>query len=119
MEAEAALKAKGVKEVLITAVNDAWVMEAWAKSISGCGMCAEGENKQFVSFVGDPQGLLTQALGVELTVEKACQLLGPGRCKRFALLVEDGVVKYFSLAHVSESMDDLAASMPDAILAKL
>ncbi len=75
-----AFKARGI-DVACVAVNDAFVMDAWAKHQSvpdGLQMLADGN------------GNLTKALGLELDATA----FGMGlRSKRFALYAEDGVVK--------------------------
>ena len=75
------LKAKGVDEIVCMAVNDAFVMGAWAKDQG-----AEGK----VLLVGDGSAEFTKAAGLELD-------LGPRglglRCQRFAMVVDDGTVK--------------------------
>ena len=74
------LKAKGVDEVACTAVNDAFVMGAWAKQ-SG----AEGK----VTMLADGSGEFAKALGLDADFSK----FGMGmRAQRYAMLVEDGTV---------------------------
>lgn len=79
-------RAKGI-EVACLAVNDPFVMQAWAQSQhvpSGMIMLSDGN------------GDLTRALGLELDASA----YGMGtRAKRFALYAEDGVVKQL---HVEE-----------------
>jgi peroxiredoxin len=68
-------------EVACLSVNDAFVMDAWAKSQD----VPEG-----VQMLADGNGAFTQALGLELDATA----FGMGlRAKRFALYAEDGVVK--------------------------
>ncbi len=68
-------------EVACLSVNDAFVMDAWAKSQN----VPEG-----VQMLADGNGAFTQALGLELDATA----FGMGlRAKRFALYAEDGVVK--------------------------
>jgi len=68
-------------EVACLSVNDAFVMDAWAKSQG----VPEG-----VQMLADGNGAFTQALGLELDATA----FGMGlRAKRFALYAEDGVVK--------------------------
>ncbi|XP_005103069.1 peroxiredoxin-5, mitochondrial [Aplysia californica] len=76
-----ALKAKGVKDIVCVSVNDPFVMAAWAKSV-------DPDNK--IRFLADTNGALTKALDVELDLTA---VLGNVRCKRYALVAEDGVVK--------------------------
>ena len=75
------LKAKGVDEIICMAVNDAFVMGAWGTDQSTAGK---------VRMVGDGDANFTKAAGLELN------LTGKGlgvRCKRFSMIVDDGVVK--------------------------
>ena len=68
-------------EVACLAVNDAFVMDAWAKSQD----VPEG-----VHMLADGNGAFTQALGLELDATA----FGMGlRAKRFALYAENGIVK--------------------------
>lgn len=89
-----------VDEVIIYCVNDAAVMRAWGRDQG-----VEPGSESMVKIFADPYGKVTQALDMEL------QHPGPigkglvGRSKRYAMYLEDGVVKYFS---VSEKPDDPA-----------
>lgn len=78
-------------------VNDAAVMSAWAvdQKIAGSN----------ISFLGDPNSELTSALGMTLTHPGPVGVLGPNRCKRFAVYCVDGVIK---VIQVSEGPDDPA-----------
>jgi peroxiredoxin len=75
------LKAHGVAEVWCVSVNDGYVMAAWGKE--------HGANGK-VRMLGDGNGELTRALGLENDITKSGMGL---RSKRFSLLVDDGVVK--------------------------
>lgn len=75
------IKAKKVDEIWCLAVNDAFVMGAWAKDLKSTGK---------VRMLADGSAAYTKALGLEL------DLIGRGmgvRSQRYAMLVEDGVVK--------------------------
>ena len=75
------LKAKGVDEVACVAVNDAFVLQAWAAQ-SG----AEGK----VTMLADGNGEFSKALGLTMDASK----FGMGkRSQRWSAIVEDGVVK--------------------------
>lgn len=77
-------KAKGVDEIWCVAVNDAFVMGAWGRAQKATGS---------VRMMADGNGAFTKALGVELDLTKA----GLGvRSLRYAMLVEDGVIKQFT-----------------------
>ncbi|MBO9379008.1 redoxin family protein [Sphingomonas histidinilytica] len=74
------IRARGVDEIVCTAVNDAFVMGAWGASAG-----ADGK----VSMLADGNGDFVRALGLEMDARGA----GMGvRGQRFSMLVEDGVV---------------------------
>ena len=75
------IKAKGVDTVACLSVNDAFVMGAWGKD-QGAG--------DKVLMLSDGSAELTQAMGLELDLTPR----GFGvRSDRYAMIVEDGVVK--------------------------
>lgn len=79
------LKSKGVDEIVCIAVNDAFVMGAWGK--------AQGADGK-VTMLADGNGDFTRALGVEMDGSG----FGMGaRSRRYAMVVEDGVVKHLFL----------------------
>ncbi|KAK1303451.1 Peroxiredoxin-2C [Acorus calamus] len=85
------------------AVNDPFVMKAWAKSYP--------ENEH-VKFLADGSGTYTYALGLELDLSDK----GLGvRSRRFALLVDDLVVK---VANIEEG-GEFTVSGADEILSAL
>lgn len=55
--------------------------------------------------MGDVRGELTTALGMQLTHAGPCDCLGAGRCKRFSMFVDNGVIQ---TVNVSEGPDDPA-----------
>jgi len=75
------LKAKGVDEVACTAVNDAFVLQAWSES-------AGAQDK--VTMLGDGNGEFAEALG--LTMDGSKFGLGT-RGQRWSMVVNDGVVE--------------------------
>ncbi|MBK5960975.1 peroxiredoxin [Rhodoplanes elegans] len=99
-----AIKAKGVDTIAVTSVNDAFVMEAWKKA-SG----AEGK----IEFLADGNGDFAKA--VDLTIDISAGGLGV-RSKRYAMLVEDGVVKKLS---VEQETGKAELSSADALLAAM
>lgn len=113
-------KAKGIDKVYVYCVNDAAVMKAWGKDQK-----IEGS---IVEFLADPHSALTKALDMEITHAGPKGVFGEVlRCKRFVLVVNDGVVETVA---VSEAPDDpagdndpssatTARTMPEAILATL
>ncbi len=76
-----ALKGKGVDEIWCFAVNDAFVMGAWARDQKAVGK---------IRFMADGSADYTKKLGLELDL--TARGLGL-RCQRFSMLVQDGVVK--------------------------
>jgi peroxiredoxin len=79
------LKAKGVADVICMAVNDAFVMGAWARDQKSTGK---------VRMMGDGSAEYTKALGLEFDL--TAKGLGM-RCQRFSMLVDDGVVKALNI----------------------
>lgn len=80
-----AIKAKGVEEIVCTAVNDPFVMRAWGEKHG-----VEGK----VTMLPDGMALLAAALG--LTQELSGPQLGV-RGQRFALVAVDGVVTHLAV----------------------
>jgi peroxiredoxin len=71
---------KGVDRIVCVAVNDPWVMEAWGQS-QGVG--------DRILMLADGTGEFTRAMGLELDASG----FGLGmRSKRYAAVIEDGVV---------------------------
>ena len=99
----AALRAKGVDTVVCMAVNDPFVLAAWAKE--------QGADDRIV-MLADGSGALTKALGLELDL--VARGLGI-RSQRFALVAQDG--KVVSLA--VEQPGDFDVSRAEAVLATL
>jgi len=75
---------------MIYCVNDMAVMDAWAKDQKVVGT--------HVKFYADPYGTLTKHFGMEMTHPGPFGKGLVGRCKRYALYIDDGVVKYQALA---------------------
>jgi peroxiredoxin len=97
-----AFKGKGI-DVACLAVNDAFVMGAWARDQN----VPEG-----LRMLADGNGAFTRALGLELDATA----FGMGlRSKRFALYAEDGVVKQ---VHV-EAPGEFKVSAADYVLEHL
>ncbi|HZH10279.1 MAG TPA: peroxiredoxin [Microvirga sp.] len=78
------IKAKGVDAILVTAVNDVFVMDAWAKSTG-----AEG-----IEFLSDGNGDFAKA--IKLTMDGTGFGLGI-RSQRYSMVVDDGVVKAINI----------------------
>jgi len=84
------LKAKGISDVLVYCVNDGAVMTAWAED--------QGVNGSIITFLGDPRSELTKALDLVLDHPGPMSVLGNTRCKRFSMLIDDGVIKTLNVA---------------------
>jgi peroxiredoxin len=100
---DAALKAKGVDAVACLSVNDAFVMGAWGKDQK-----ADGK----VVMLADGNGDFTRAVGLEL--DATANGLGK-RSKRYAMVVENGVVKTLNV----EAPGAFEVSSAEAILKTL
>jgi peroxiredoxin len=90
-------------EVACIAVNDAFVMDAWAKT---------QHVPEDLLMLADGNGAFTQALGLEMDATR----FGMGlRGKRFALYAQDGVVKKLNI----EAPGEFKVSSAEAMLAKI
>jgi len=98
-----ALRAKGVDEIACVAVNDQFVMAAWARQ-EGVG---DG-----VLMLADGSGAFTKALGLEL--ELTARGMGV-RSQRFALVAKDGVVERVAV----EKPGEFDVSRAESVLAGL
>jgi peroxiredoxin len=98
-----AIRAKGVNTIAVTSVNDVFVMDAWRKA------CAAEK----LDFLADGNGEFAKAL--DLTFDGSGNGLGT-RSKRYAMLVEDGVVKKLN---VEEAPGKVEVSGGDALLKQL
>ena len=97
------LKAKGVDDVVCTAVNDVFVMGAWGKSAG-----ADGK----VRMLADGNGAFAKALGLELDASG----FGMGqRSQRYSMIVKDGVVSELNI----EEPGDFKVSSADFMLGQL
>lgn len=75
------LKAKGIDAVVCTSVNDIFVLNNWAKDTGSDGK---------ITMLADGSADFAKAIGLEADLTK----FGLGmRSKRYAMLVDDGVVK--------------------------
>lgn len=80
-----ALRRKGIDEIWCMAVNDAFVMGAWARDEKSAGK---------IRMMADGSATYTKQLGLEFDLTAA----GLGtRCQRFSMLVDKGVVKQLNI----------------------
>jgi glutaredoxin/glutathione-dependent peroxiredoxin len=98
------IKAKGVDEICVTAVNDPFVMGAWETHSNAGGK---------VTFLADGSAKFAEATG--LTLDLSERGLGK-RSLRYSMIVEDGVVKVLNVDPNPGKADQASA---DAILAQL
>ena len=79
------LKAKGIDAIACTAVNDVFVLTNWAKDTGATGK---------IEMLADGSGDFAKAIGLEIDLSG----FGLGlRSKRYAMLVDDGVVKVLNV----------------------
>ncbi len=71
-------KDKGIDQIICTSVNDAFVMSAWGKA----------QNADNIMMLGDGDGAFASALGLSMETGS----FGGLRSKRYAMVVENGVV---------------------------
>jgi peroxiredoxin len=96
------LKSKGVDTIACIAVNDAWVMDAWSKDQG-----ADGK----VLMLADGSGDFTKAM--DLVMDGSGFGLGM-RSKRYAAIIEDGVIQSLDIDE-----GGVSASACEAILEKV
>ncbi len=99
----AAIKAKGIDAIAVTAVNDPFVMDAWKK--------AAGSDD--IEFLADGSADFAKAIGLELDASAG----GLGmRSKRYCMVVDNGVVKSLAIEDAPGKAD---VSGADALLKSL
>ena len=99
----AALRAKGVDSIACLSVNDAFVMKAWGKAQG-----VEGK----VDMLADGNADYTKALGLEFDASG----FGMGtRGQRFAVVVDNGVIKHLNI----EGKGEFKVSSAEYVLGQL
>jgi peroxiredoxin len=96
------LRAKGVDEIVATAVNDAFVLGAWNK--------ASGSSD--ITMLADGNGEFAKALG--LTMDGSGFGMGT-RAQRYSMIVDDGVVTELNV----EAPGDFKVSSAEHMLGQL
>ena len=96
------LKAKGVDEIVATAVNDAFVLGAWNKA----------SGSPDITMLADGNGDFAEALG--LTMDGSGFGMGK-RGQRYSMIVDDGVVQELNV----EAPGDFNVSSADHMLGQL
>ena len=102
VENAAAIKAKGVDEIVCTAVNDGFVMGAWGRA----------SGSPDITMLGDGNGDFAKALG--LTLDLSAGGIGQ-RGQRFAAVLNDGVVEQLFI----EAPGEFKVSAAEHVLASL
>ena len=97
--------AKGVDEILCISVNDPFVMKAWGEVT---GAIAAG-----LTMLSDAESAFTTAIGMDFNAPAAGLI---NRSMRYAMLVEDGVVK---ILHKEEAPGTCEASAGEGLLAAM
>jgi peroxiredoxin len=92
---------KGVDMVACLSVNDAFVMQAWAKD----------QNAENIIMIADGGAAFTKALG--LTMETGD--FGGIRAKRFALVIDNGVVSLLNIEPPKTLESSKAETILDAL----
>ncbi|MFU8814507.1 MAG: peroxiredoxin [Pseudomonadales bacterium] len=96
------LKEKGADSIVCLSVNDAFVMDSWGKD----------KNAEQLLMVGDGNGEFTRKLGLEMDGSG----FGLGtRSQRYAMVVEDGVVKKLAVEEPGKFEVSKAEAMLDAL----
>jgi len=86
-------------------------MQAWAED--------QGIDGSIIRFLGDPAAEFTDALDVRMTDPGPPSVGIIGRCKRHAMVVEDGKVKFVAISEAPGDPagdDDPSASLAPALL---
>ena len=81
VEGADALRAKGIDAIACTAVNDAFVLDAWSKA---------GAAGDSITMLADGNGEFARAIGLEM--DGSAYGMGV-RSQRYAMVVNDGVVE--------------------------
>ena len=98
------IRARGVDAIMVTGVNDVFVMTAWAKASGG---------ESGIEFLADGNGDFAKAVG--LTMDGSGFGLGT-RSQRYSMIVDDGIVQALN---VEETAGKAELSGAEAILAQL
>jgi cytochrome c peroxidase len=99
---KAAFADKGVDEILCVSVNDPFVMKAWGE--------ATGASEAGITMLADPESAFTTAIGMNFDAPPVGLM---ARSKRYAMLVEDGVVR---VLHAEENPGVCETSGGEALL---
>ncbi|WP_412051534.1 peroxiredoxin [Hoeflea sp. Naph1] len=104
LENRDAILAKGVDEIAVISVNDAFVMAAWEKATNGTGK---------LRYLSDWDAKFTKAIGMD--ADLSAGTLGV-RSKRYSMIVEDGKV---TALNIEETPGQAVTSGAAALLEQL
>ncbi|MDJ0826275.1 MAG: peroxiredoxin [Rhodobacter sp.] len=96
---------KGVDEIICVSVNDPFVMDAWGE--------ATGATGAGLTMLADSEATFTKAMGMDFSAPPAGLI---DRSSRYAMYVEDGVVK---VLHREEAPGVCEVSGGEAMLAAI
>nr|AKN23455.1 peroxiredoxin 5 [Sepiella maindroni] len=96
-----ALTKKGIQSIACISVNDPFVMDAWGKVHK-----ADGK----IRMLADVEAEFTKAMGLSIDLTA---VLGNHRSKRYAMVVEDGIVKFL---HIEPDGTGLTCSLASNII---
>ena len=95
----------GVSKIALITTNDRFVNAEWQKSMEQCQGVPEGESP--IVMLSDARGDLAEALGLIGYLGRALGV----RSKRFALVLQDGVVKYKAVDEGSDKASRRATAL--------
>ena len=109
-------KRLGVKKIAVITTNDRFIMSAWKKAMKEC-MDQEGLRSidSEIDMLSDDKGELVKSLGLAFNMapEKksawSFQLNAGLRSKRFAVVIDEGVVSHIAVDEGSTEMDGTSA----------
>ncbi len=101
----AALAEKGVEEIVCVSVNDPFVLKAWGEATGATGVG--------IRMLADAGSDFTAAIGMDFTAPPVGLI---ARSKRYAMLVEDGVV---TVLNVEASPGECETSAGEKMLAEI
>jgi len=104
LEKAAEIKAKGVDAIMVTGVNDVFVMDAWSKATGGAGV---------IEFLSDGNADFARELGLSMDGSG----FGMGtRSQRYSMIVDNGTV---TTLNVEEAPGKADASGAETLLGQL
>ncbi len=96
---------KGIEEIVCISVNDPFVVDNWSKST--------GADAAGITMLADPQSTFTKAVGMEFSAPPVGLM---DRSRRYAMLLEDGIVK---ILNVEAGPGECEISAGETLLAEI